>query len=399
MRKILIYYSQKSYGGVDTHLANLISNWPSQNDQFIILTNANNSGLSFLQENISTNNFEIITTSNLYDFNSDQWKVSKGLTWIKDNIKFIYEFIVKIKKIKPDIIISNNGGYPGGITCFTSAIISKFYTKNQSVFMLIHHAPDEKRSKIAFVADFLVIICKILSINFITVSLASEKMLQENTPIKKLKVIYNGVSVKKISWHKNRIRKMYNINKNKAIIGIIGPLDPHKGHKTLIDVFTQSSTIRKHAHLLIVGRGDENFVNYLKKYTLQNKVQNNITFTGFIEGASIDIISEFDLLAMPTIDFEAFGYSMAEAMSVKVPIIASSVGAIPEIIDHKINGLLVSPENLNDWLSNIKKLIQDEQLRKKISLNGHKTIKNNFSAKEMSKSYYNFLLNDHVKYN
>ena len=117
MKKILIYYSQKSYGGVDTHLSALINNWPSQNDQFIILTNANNSGLSFLQKNMSKNNFEIITTSNLYDFNNDLWKVSKGLIWVKDNIKFIYEFIVKIKKIKPDIIIANNGGYPGGITC------------------------------------------------------------------------------------------------------------------------------------------------------------------------------------------------------------------------------------------------------------------------------------------
>ena len=116
--------------------------------------------------------------------------------------------------------------------------------------MLIHHAPDEKRSKIAFIADFLVIICRILSINFITVSLASEKMLRENTPIKKFKVIYNGISVKKISSHKNRIRKMYSINKNKAIIGIIGPLDPHKGHHTIFEVFKNSVYIKRNPNWL-----------------------------------------------------------------------------------------------------------------------------------------------------
>ena len=111
-------------------------------------------------------------------------------------------------------------------------------------------------------------------------------------------------------------------------------------------------------------RGVDEYESVLKKITKKYNIENNVTFTGFLDGDSSKIISEFDLLAMPTVDFEGFGYSMAEAMSVKVPIIASSVGAIPEIIDHKINGVLISPGNLREWKENLEILISNNEFRK-----------------------------------
>ena len=50
--KVLIYYEQLGYGGVDTHLAHLINNWPNWDDKFTVVSNPDNEGLKFLKQKL-----------------------------------------------------------------------------------------------------------------------------------------------------------------------------------------------------------------------------------------------------------------------------------------------------------------------------------------------------------
>ena len=59
-KKIVIYYEQYGYGGVDTHMAELINSWPNKKNQFIVVTNPGNQGLKFLTKKIKNKNFKII---------------------------------------------------------------------------------------------------------------------------------------------------------------------------------------------------------------------------------------------------------------------------------------------------------------------------------------------------
>ena len=99
----------------------------------------------------------------------------------------------------------------------------------------------------------------------------------------------------------------------------------------MLDVFRQSSELQEKAQLVVVGSGNKELVAELKKRAHAYGLDDSLTFTGFIPGDSHRIISWFDVLVMPTIDFEGFGYSMAEAMSAVIPVVASKVGAIPEV--------------------------------------------------------------------
>ena len=65
-KKILIYYEQYGYGGVDTHLSELINNWPSKKDYFVILTNPNNEGFKFLKKKINFKNCKFIILNNVF---------------------------------------------------------------------------------------------------------------------------------------------------------------------------------------------------------------------------------------------------------------------------------------------------------------------------------------------
>ena len=116
-----------------------------------------------------------------------------------------------------------------------------------------------------------------------------------------------------------------------------------------------------------------------------------VIFTGFMAEDSNAIIRGFDILAMPTIDFEGFGYSMAEAMLAGIPVVASKVGAIPEIIENGVSGYLISPDDIQGWRLRLEHMVRNEDERKKIGFNGQTRIAKQFSAKKMSQSFYDFI--------
>ncbi len=66
-------------------------------------------------------------------------------------------------------------------------------------------------------------------------------------------------------------------------------------------------------------------------------------FAGYVEGSASMLMRQFDLLAMLTKDFEGFGLTIAEAMSVGTPVMTTSVGAVPEFVSTEI-AIMVPPE-------------------------------------------------------
>lgn len=389
---IMIYYEQRGYGGVDTHMAHLINFWPNKNDYFTILSNHDNQGLTYLENMIRRKNFKIyrIKSDIFYNINSSGI-IRKFYSIIRSQLLFLSKFSKILKRFNPDILISNNGGYPGAISSFIAVLVSRLFSFNKiNTFLLIHHAPFGN----IFVrknADMFAFLIRKLNIKTLTVSKASKIALESSTPLKNIKYIYNGLEIqngeiKSIDFYSN-----YNINQKKVIVGIIGPIDPHKGHSNLIKVYSSSKLLKEKSQLVIVGKGNHNLVNSLKVKVDDHTLNNNVTFSGFISASSLRIISGFDILLMPTQNFEGFGYSMAEAMSIGVPVIASNVGAIPEIIDNGKNGYIIEPEDLESWSKNILNLVVNPKLRVKIGNAGKQKIKESFSAIKMSQSYFNYI--------
>ena len=77
----------------------------------------------------------------------------------------------------------------------------------------------------------------------------------------------------------------------------------------------------------------------------------------------------FNLVVLPTYE-ETFGLVVAEAMLMKVPVLGSNAGGVPEIITHESNGLLFETRNYNDLQNKIDMAIENSQLREKIIDNG-----------------------------
>jgi L-malate glycosyltransferase len=393
--RLLVYYQQQGYGGVDTHLAHLVNYWPNDEDEIYIVSNADNQGLVFLKGNVNNPNVSIHTIDAVFqDIPQGATKFTKVFLRLRSYIRFNKKFVILLRELSPDVVLSNNGGYPGGFTNWSSAIIAKFFIKSSgNIFLLVHHSPVERVKGLyqAIIAGFARIV-QYFNIPVITVSQASKNMLQKFTPLKDINVIYNGLSYNDPPIKKYDFSNYDSVLPGRIIVGMIGPIDSHKGHISIIKAFNQSSILRDKAHFVIVGRGDNDLVNELMSTIQDYNLSGYITMTGFLPVDSLSIVSGFDILAMPTTDFEGFGYSMAEAMLCGVPVVASKVGAIPEIIINEKSGYLVNPNNIElGWKPVLENLVKDENLRMEIGLSGKRRIEEEFTADRMAKQYYNLL--------
>mgnify|MGYP001476632701 CR=1 FL=1 len=378
LKNIAIFHHQYSYGGVDTHLLALINNWPNKNDNFFIISNNDNSGIKNIINNQTYKNIEFFFIDEL-DQNQNDFFF---------NFKKVYFKLDKYLKHKSiNTFIINNGGFPGSLYALLLSILNFNQKLNIKKFLLIHHAPIFKgKIIIKFLSLLISLLIRIKRIEVITVSNASKKLLISNTFIKNISVINNGLELKKFqNFDLLSLDIFKNINfKKKIILGMIGPLDDHKGHYFVLDLLKDID--KEKFIFIIVGKGK----NYSQlKETIKNyDLKKNIILTGYLEEHQYSIIENFDILLFPTRDFEGFGYSMAEAMYLKKTVIASNVGAIPEFVINLKNGILLDPFDKIGWQKSIANCIEDSGLRYNLGTEAFKTIKNQFDAKRMAYEYF-----------
>jgi glycosyltransferase involved in cell wall biosynthesis len=157
-----------------------------------------------------------------------------------------------------------------------------------------------------------------------------------------------------------------------TIITFIGNLVKQKGVDVLLEAFKDVPD----AKLVIVGDGKEGPA--LKKLA---KDQEDVYFVGYRE----DLASVFEktrLLVLPSRS-EGFGLVLLEAMKAGVPVVASRVGGIAEVVEDSRNGILVEPENPKQLADAITMVLEDEELRENLIRNGHETSEK-FSWRSMS---------------
>jgi len=214
------------------------------------------------------------------------------------------------------------------------------------------------------------------------------------TKMKTIK-IYSGIELDR--FHpvpaniKDRIREKWGIARNDTVIGLVSKLWEGKGHLELIETFKIIKREIKHARLVIVGEGYlyDSLVRRVERLGLKDSV----LFTGFQSDVS-EIIATFDVAVLPS-HFEGMGRVLLEAMAMEKPVVASRVGGIPDLVQHGINGLLVTPGDVEGLAEALMKALNDKGLAEKMGKAGRKMISEKFSADHMVRSieklYFNLL--------
>jgi glycosyltransferase involved in cell wall biosynthesis len=174
-----------------------------------------------------------------------------------------------------------------------------------------------------------------------------------------------------------KLRESYG---GRKIVGHVGALiDSHKGQTTLLQVARRLRQTRPDLVFVFAGTGKDE--EQLK--TLSNDLS-NVIWLGFRDDIA-DVIASFDVFAFPS-RFEALGSTLLDVMEIGVPIVASNVDGIPELIRHGETGLLVEPGIVDQMQAAIMRLLSDRALAKQLTRNAAAFCKQ-FSARKMAEKY------------
>ncbi|WP_212935387.1 glycosyltransferase family 4 protein [Bacillus hominis] len=163
------------------------------------------------------------------------------------------------------------------------------------------------------------------------------------------------------TYNKGLFRKKYNITA-KYVLSYVGRLAPEKDIDTLQTLIQTTNKERDDIHWLIAGDGP------LAKGLQENVPKTNVTFTGYLQGEDLaEAYASSDLMVFPSTT-ETFGNVVLESLACGTPVIGANSGGVKNIITDGKTGVLCEPKNEDSFLSSIYELLNNEEMRKQISL-------------------------------
>lgn len=179
-----------------------------------------------------------------------------------------------------------------------------------------------------------------------------------------------------------------NIKDNASVKTILfmGRLGKRKGTFDLINATEILVNKTEDFKLILAGDGEIEKCNEMIK---ERKLEKFIETVGWINNEEKEqYLQNGDILVLPSY-FESFGLSLIEAMSYKIPVIASWGGEMSEVVRDNIDGLLINPGDIEDLANKLYILITDKKMREDLGSNGYDRVCSNFSHIEIKKKLIN----------
>jgi len=171
----------------------------------------------------------------------------------------------------------------------------------------------------------------------------------QGIPNRKGRVIYNGVELSQFQEPQDRttIRRRLGLSVNDQVVGVVGRLEAWKGQHYFLQALAEASAQLPNCRGLVVGDAEPystEYREYLLSLAQELDLGDRVRFTGFQSNIS-EILAALDVLVSSSAVGEPFGRTIVEGMAAGVPVIATAAGAVPEIVEDGVTGLLVPPRD------------------------------------------------------
>jgi glycosyltransferase involved in cell wall biosynthesis len=178
-------------------------------------------------------------------------------------------------------------------------------------------------------------------------------------------------------------RNRLNISKGDLVVGMVGRLSPVKGHKYFIQAAEFVVKKTPQAKFIIAGEDAQIKASQLKEMVKDSNVENNFRFVGKVNDIR-EIISIFDVGVVASVGSETICRVLLEYMAMGKPVVGTSVNAIPEVIQHGVNGFVVPPGDKQALGEAIFKLLEDKEKRINFGNAGRSSVETNFSLEQFA---------------
>lgn len=279
-----------------------------------------------------------------------------------NDIKSIRKFCHIIKEFNPDIIHchSSKAGLIGRI----SARIKKV----PAIFTVHGWGFGNKQGIVKSTLIYLLeLFLSRITTYYIFVSNFDKKVADKKIKNYLGKVIYNGTDFSQFQGNGNETLDIVMVARN----------DPQKDYQTLIKALADSSF--DSAKFIGHGTDDSKFISTAKQ--ILGKNFQKVSFLGERKDVSLQL--EASTIFVLTTNYEGLPISIIEAMSKSLPIIATRVGGIPELVEHENNGYLIEVGDHDNLIQKINKLNDNISLRERLGRKSLELFQKKFRTQEM----------------
>lgn len=303
-------------------------------------------------------------------------------------------FSKMLRRLRPNIVYVNNGGYPGSIEARMFAICSKLHGSSL-ILMVINNIARDYHHYSRW-PDFILDKFVVRSVDlFITGSQTAAQKLRQVLRLSSEAVISipNGIRERALLDTLFSVEpNIDHIPRDAKIVGSVGLLEKRKGHiyfLEAIDILTNDLNVNlDNVFFLIEGSGPEKsyLSEEIRRRNLDSKV-NLVEVSGDIYG----FIERFYVLVHPSIADEDFPNIVLESMMLGVPVVASSIAGTMEQIVNGLTGLLVQPRNAVELSQAIRKILLNSELRNSMASEASRRFYEEFTLEKCIEKYFEII--------
>jgi len=221
----------------------------------------------------------------------------------------------------------------------------------------------------------------------IAVSRAVGDMLVDHDvlPADHVEVVPNGVVFPSEGAAIDRlgVRARFGLKDHETVIVVAARLARPKGHEYLLEALVDLKAYKSDLRCLLLGDGP--LREKLERKTTELGLGGLVVFGGAIDDV-LDVLPACDLFVLPSL-WEGLPVAAAEAMGMGLPIVATRVAGTPEIVQHEVTGLLVEPADPVGLAAAVRRLLDDDDLRDKLSGEGRCFAREAFSFEDILSRY------------
>lgn len=356
--KLLIIFPSNKRGGVEEHALTVattakIQGWdveaafPNIRETSGLIRDLQSANIRYRPLNI--NETIVFAVSNLTELL--QTLPLRLRTWTEKPLHFLRVFVCLLRS-HPDVVMVN---LPWANQGFTSLLACAML--NQPTVVVFHLIPWRleilglKRKIYGWIYN--------RNQTWIGISDNNCQLISESfqLPLEQILRIYNGTcsQTDSLPLHqrntiRRKLRQTLGLSSQSIILLTVARLDKQKGYDCLIPVIPHLLKSFPNIHFLWVGDGDqkENLERQLDNYDIRSSV----SLLGYRQDI-FNLLLAADLFIFPTY-FEGFPFAILEAMAYGLPVITTNVNGIPEIIEHRVHGLLTRKADSCDLLETLR---------------------------------------------
>jgi glycosyltransferase involved in cell wall biosynthesis len=205
-------------------------------------------------------------------------------------------------------------------------------------------------------------------------------LLGDGVPAERTTTVHEGIDVEHVLAAPTvNVHEAFWLPHRAPVVGSVAALVPHKGQRHLVEAAQLVVRQVPDARFVILGEGE--LREQLERQVRDHHLEKHVFLPGFRTDV-LGCIKGFDVFALSSVT-EGLGTSLLDAMACSKPIVATSVGGIPEVVVDGENGLLVTPRNHSAMADAIVRLLTDEGLRGRMGEAGFARVRERFTVERM----------------